>query len=84
MFVKVNVKFSLKTEEKGVTKMLLKTGGQEDCLTHVKESPLWVLVRDFLSSANVLEMRTAGLKWNTARLYLRTLRRVVVFLPGKR
>ena len=33
------------------------------------ESPLWGLVRDFLSSADVLEMCTTGHKWNTARLF---------------
>ena len=33
------------------------------------KSPLWVLVRDFLNSADVLVMRTTGLKWNVARLY---------------
>ena len=32
------------------------------------ESPLWVLVRDFLTSADVLDMRTTRLKWNMARL----------------
>ena len=34
--------------------------GLEDFLKQVIESPLWVLVRDFLSSADVLEMRTTG------------------------
>ena len=33
------------------------------------ETPLWVLVRDFLSSVDVLEMRTTGHNWNVARLY---------------
>ena len=28
-----------------------------------------VLVRDFLSSAEILEMRTTGLKWNVAELW---------------
>ena len=32
--------------------------GLEDYLKQVIESPLWVLVRDFLSSADVLEMRS--------------------------
>ena len=35
----------------------------------VIESPLWVLVREFLSADDVFEMRTTGLKWNIARLY---------------
>ena len=43
--------------------------GLEDYLKQVIESPLWVLVRDFLSSADVLEMRTTGHKWNIARLF---------------
>ena len=38
-------------------------------LKQVIESPLWVLVRDFLTSADVLENRTARLKWNMARPY---------------
>ena len=43
--------------------------GLEDYLKQVIESPLRVLVCDFLSSADVLEMRTTGHKWNVARLY---------------
>ena len=43
--------------------------GLEDYLKEVIESPSWVLVRDFLSSADVLEMRTTGLKYNVAKLY---------------
>ena len=31
--------------------------------------PLRVLVRDFLSSVDVFEMRTTGHNWNVARLY---------------
>ena len=46
-----------------------KREGSEDYLKQVIESPLWVLVRDFLTSTDVLEIRTAGLKWNSARLY---------------
>ena len=42
--------------------------GLEDYLRQVIESPLWVLVRDFLTSADVFELRTTGVKWNTARL----------------
>ena len=44
-------------------------GGLEDHLKQVIECPVWVLVCDFFSSADVLEMRTTGLKWNIARLY---------------
>ena len=43
--------------------------GLEDYLKQVIESPMSVLVRDFLSSADVLEMRTTGHKWNVARLF---------------
>ena len=41
--------------------------GLEDYLKQVIESP-WVFVRDFLTSADVLEMRTTGHEWNIARL----------------
>ena len=37
--------------------------------SQVIESPLWALVRDFLTSEDVLHMRTTGIKWNIARLY---------------
>ena len=43
--------------------------GLEDFLKQVIESPLWVLVRDFLTSADVLEMRPTGLKWNISSLF---------------
>ena len=43
--------------------------GLEDYLKQVIESPLWILVCDFFTSADFLEMRTTGLKWNIARLY---------------
>ena len=42
--------------------------GLEDYLKQVIESPLWVLVRDFFTSADVIEMRVTGLEWNIARL----------------
>ena len=41
----------------------------EDRLRQVIESPLWALVRDFLTSEDVLCMRTTGMKWDIARLY---------------
>ena len=41
-----------------------------------------VLVRDFLSSADVLEMRTTGLKWNVAQLY-GPIAELFFFLLGK-
>ena len=43
--------------------------GLENYLKQVIESPHWVLVCDFLSSADVFSMRTTGHKWNVARLY---------------
>ena len=41
------------------------------CLSIQKviESPLRAWVRDFLTSEDVLHMRTTGVKWNIARLY---------------
>ena len=36
----------------------------EDHLNQVNDSPLWVLVRDYLTPADILVMRTTGLKWN--------------------
>ena len=41
----------------------------EDRLRQVIESSLWALVRDFLTSDDVLYTRTTGIKWNIARLY---------------
>ena len=35
----------------------------------VIESHLWVMIRDFLSTVDALEMRTTAHKWNIARLY---------------
>ena len=43
--------------------------GLEDSLKQVIESPLRVWVRDFLSSDDLLEMRTTGHDWNVARPY---------------
>ena len=40
-----------------------------DRLRQVIGSPLWVSVRDFLTSQDLLHMRTTGIKWNFARLY---------------
>ena len=40
-----------------------------DYLSHAIASPLWITIRDFLSTNDVLEMRTAAQKWNVARLY---------------
>ena len=39
----------------------------EDYLKQVIQSPLWVLVRDFFSSADVLEMRTTEHKCNVVQ-----------------
>ena len=40
-----------------------------DRLRQVIESPLWALVRNFLTSEDVLHVRTTGIKWNIAWLY---------------
>ena len=40
-----------------------------DRFRQVIESLLWALVRDFLTSEDVLHVRTTGIKWNIARLY---------------
>ena len=42
---------------------------QGHCLKQVIESPVWMTIRDFLSTSNVLEMHTTAHKWNVARLY---------------
>ena len=44
-------------------------GGPKDCISEVSESSLWVSIRDFLTPPDVLIMRTAGPKWNQAKLY---------------
>ena len=41
----------------------------EDRLRQVIESPLLALVREFLTSDDVLNMRTTAVKWNTSVLY---------------
>ena len=39
-----------------------------DRLRQVIESSLWCLVRDFLTSEDVLHVRSTEIKWNIARL----------------
>ena len=43
--------------------------GLTDYLNRVNDSPLWVLVRDFLTPAGILVMRTTGPKWNHAKFF---------------
>ena len=43
--------------------------GLKDYISEVSESPLWVSIRDFFTPPDVLLMRTAGPKWNPAKLY---------------
>ena len=43
--------------------------GLKDYLNRVNDSPLGVLVRDYLTPADTLEMRTTALKCNIARLH---------------
>ena len=45
----------------------------EDRLRQVIESPLWALVRDFLTPDDVLRTRTTGVKWNVRPLCRRIL-----------
>ena len=40
-----------------------------DCLSQVRDSPVWITIRDFLLPPDMLAMRTAGPKWNHAKLY---------------
>ena len=40
----------------------------KDYISVVSEGPLWVSTRDFLTPPDVLVMRTAGAKWNHAKL----------------
>ena len=41
----------------------------KDYVSEVRESSLWASIRDYLTPLDVLAMRTAGLKWNCAKLY---------------
>ena len=43
--------------------------GAKDYISEVRESSLWVSLRDCLTLADVLVLRTAGSKWNNAKLY---------------
>ena len=39
-----------------------------DFLSQVRDSPVWITIRDFLLPPDILTMRTAGPKWNHAKL----------------
>ena len=43
--------------------------GTKDYINEVSESSWWALIRDYLTPPDVLVMRTAGPKWNNAKLY---------------
>ena len=43
--------------------------GLKDYISEVSESSLWDSICDYLSPADVLVLRTAGPKWNNAKLY---------------
>ena len=43
--------------------------GAKDHISDVRESSLWVSLRDCLTPADVLVLRTAGSKWKNAKLY---------------
>ena len=38
-------------------------------ISEIRESSLWASIRDYLTPLDVLATRTAGLKWNCAKLY---------------
>ena len=42
--------------------------GPQDYASVMRESSLWILVRDLLCPTDVLLLRTAGSKWNNAKL----------------
>ena len=43
--------------------------GPKDYISEESESSLWASIRDYLTPPDVLVMRTAGPKWNNAKLY---------------
>ena len=42
---------------------------KSDYLSQVRDSPMWISIRDFLFPPDILATRTAGPKWNHAKLY---------------
>ena len=42
---------------------------EKNYISEVRESPVWATIRDYLTPLDVLDMRTAGQKWNCAKLY---------------
>ena len=40
-----------------------------DYLSQVRDSPVWISIRDFLFPPDMLAMHTAGPKWNHSKLY---------------
>ena len=43
--------------------------GPKDYTSAVRKCSLWILIRDSISPPDVLVLRTAGSKWNNAKLY---------------
>ena len=43
--------------------------GPKDYVSVVRESSLWILVRDCCCPPDVLNLRTAGRRWNNAKLH---------------
>ena len=43
--------------------------GTSDFLSQVRDSPIWISIFDLLFPPDMLAMRTAGPKWNHAKLY---------------
>ena len=43
--------------------------GPKDYISEVRESSSWASIRDYLTAPDVLVWRTAGPKWNNAKLY---------------
>ena len=43
--------------------------GPKDYISEVSESSMWVSIRDYFTPSDVLFLRTAGSKWNNAKLY---------------
>ena len=42
---------------------------KSDYLSQVRDSAVWISIRDFLFPPGILAMRTAGPKWNQTKLY---------------
>ena len=63
------VKLNLESERKEDVNADSVERGPKDYISEVRESSLWASIRDHLTPLDVLATRTAGLKWNCAKLY---------------